>query len=410
MQTPPRGVTTSYGVEYARRCGNRAWAGRLKKFLLPFVIVLGPLVAAEGMLQVLAASSRSVAAALSVTPVRGFIADRALSWRGNPDYPVHDRLGFRNSSVPSKVQVVALGDSQTYGSNVRPSEAWPHALGDMGLGPSYNMAFPGGDHCRVFSYSEALPLKPRLIVEALYLGNDLVDSFTFVYNRDRLEQFKSPDEKTRQAVAEADRAEPWDDLPIADQSPVDREDDDPRDESPEPLEGVLRAHSKLYGLWHAAGRAYNYYRRHPERPEADDENDPLKDDDFVRFRGAYFSTVLTPNYRLPAVELDDPRIVEGMRITVEALSQMHQRSRAEGVDFAVLFIPTKELALADVVAAEQSRLPLEVAYQVTAEVRVREALRDRLEAHGIPLIDSLPALQALAADGVLPYSECETAT
>jgi hypothetical protein len=305
---------------------------------------LGSLVAAEGILQVLAASSRSVAAALSVTPVRGFVADRALSWRGNPEYPEHDRLGFRNSSVPSEVQVVALGDSQTYGSNVHPSDTWPHALGDMGLGPSYNMAFPGWGPLQSFLVlDEALQLKPRLIVEALYLGNDLVDSFTFVYNRDRLEQFKSPDEKTRQAVADANDAEPWDDLPIADQSPIDRQDEDARDEPPEPLEGVLRDHSKLYGLWHAAGRAYDYYRRHPERPEANDENDPLKDDDSVRFRGAYFSTVLTPSYRLPAVEMEDPRIAEGMRITVEALSQMRQRAHANGAEFAILLIPTKEL-------------------------------------------------------------------
>jgi len=290
--------------------------------------------------------------------------------------------------VPSEVQVVALGDSQTYGSNVRPSDTWPHALGDMGLGPSYNMAFPGWGPLQSFLVlDEALQLKPGLIVEALYLGNDLVDSFTFVYNRDRLEQFKSPDEKTRQAVADANDAEPWDDLPIADQSPIDRKDEDARDEPPEPLEGVLRDHSKLYGLWHAAGRAYNYYRRHSERLEENDENDPLKDDDFVRFRGAYFSTVLTPSYRLPAVDLEDTCIVEGMRITVEALSQMRQRAHANGAEFAILLIPTKELALADAVAAEQVRLPVDLEYQAADEVRMREALRDRFDAQGIPVID-----------------------
>jgi lysophospholipase L1-like esterase len=94
-----------------------------------------------------------------------------------------------------------------------------------------------------------------------------------------------------------------------------------------------------------------------------------------------------------------------MRITVEALSQMRQRAHANGAEFAILLIPTKELALADAVAAEQDRLPVDLAYQAAAEVRVREALRDRFDAQGIPVIDSLAALQELAANGVLPYSE-----
>src|SRR5881394_3687348 len=37
----------------------------------------------------------------------------------------HDAWGFRNRSVPESADVVALGDSHTYGNCAKRSEAWP---------------------------------------------------------------------------------------------------------------------------------------------------------------------------------------------------------------------------------------------------------------------------------------------
>jgi hypothetical protein len=379
----------------------------LKK-TLPFTLLLGLglLLAAEISLQILAAISRTVDAALSPTPVRGFVADRELSWRGNPEFPEHDGLGFRNASVPEQAEIIALGDSQTYGSNVSRDAAWPHQLNERAFGSSYNMAFPGwGPLQSYLILDEALTLRPRLIIEAIYFGNDLVDSFTFVYQRDRLEQFKSTDEDVRRALGDASDAQPWDDNPIANQSPVDREREIDPESSPSSPEEWIRESSRLYGLWSALGRAYDYYQRHPVRPEADEENDPLRDDDHIRFHGSAFDTVLTPTYRLPAVQLSDPRVEEGLRITVDALREMRQRSASSGADFQVLFIPTKELALADVVALELGSLPQDLAFYASAEERARMALHDSLADEHIPVIDTLPVLQQLAQDGTLPYSE-----
>ena len=40
----------------------------------------------------------------------------------------HDNWGFRNAKVPETAEIVALGDSHTYGNTARMNEAWPKVL------------------------------------------------------------------------------------------------------------------------------------------------------------------------------------------------------------------------------------------------------------------------------------------
>src|SRR5438874_11554843 len=146
-RTLTSGLSDGAGVRY----NNRGPGSRLlpapptlnKRLAFCVIMVIGVLLAAEAMLRVLALSSRSVNALLSADPVHSYLADRALLWRGNPEYPEHDRLGFRNPDVPSQVSIVALGDSQTYGARVSRDQAWPQQLQRAEKSPTYNMAFPG---------------------------------------------------------------------------------------------------------------------------------------------------------------------------------------------------------------------------------------------------------------------------
>jgi hypothetical protein len=56
------------------------------------------------------------------------ISDSDLTYRGNPLAPGNDANGFRNANIPSKAEIVAIGDSHTYGWGVHSDEAWPHEL------------------------------------------------------------------------------------------------------------------------------------------------------------------------------------------------------------------------------------------------------------------------------------------
>jgi hypothetical protein len=53
------------------------------------------------------------------------VPDERLIFRPNPAIPGHDSKGFRNPEVPPKAQIVALGDSQTYGTGIDAMDTWP---------------------------------------------------------------------------------------------------------------------------------------------------------------------------------------------------------------------------------------------------------------------------------------------
>lgn len=57
--------------------------------------------------------------------------DALLQHRIPPGSGGHDEWGFRNKSVPRSVDIVAIGDSQTYGISAKRTQAWPAVLGKM---------------------------------------------------------------------------------------------------------------------------------------------------------------------------------------------------------------------------------------------------------------------------------------
>lgn len=85
-----------------------------------------------------------------------------------------DAEGFRNDSVPGSHDIVALGDSHTYGSGVRSSESWPQQLARRTGRTVYNM---GVGSYGVYQYAAlfelALERRPRLVIIGLYPANDL---------------------------------------------------------------------------------------------------------------------------------------------------------------------------------------------------------------------------------------------
>ncbi len=103
-----------------------------------------------------------------------------------------DALGFRNSSVPNIVDVVAIGDSQTYGNNVIAQDAWPARLQEAlpSNNSVYNMSFGGWGAVQYFyMFAKALVFDPRVVVIAFYTGNDAVDSFLLVYGSETWSEF-----------------------------------------------------------------------------------------------------------------------------------------------------------------------------------------------------------------------------
>jgi hypothetical protein len=120
----------------------------------------------------------------------------------------------------------------------------------------------------------------------------------------------------------------------------------------------------------------------------------------TEFSNASSRTIFTPEYRLTALNLDDPRIREGLRISLEAIRRMQQLARRDGIRFVVLLIPTKEFVFSeqakDIAAPNYHTL-------VQNERRFWESVKSYLETHSIEFIDAVPPLKSELEAGAQPY-------
>lgn len=72
-----------------------------------------------------------------------YLDDPIMGARPNPRYSDHDTSGWRNAEALGQIDIIALGDSQTYGMGADRDHAWPQQL-SVDLGRSvYQIAFGG---------------------------------------------------------------------------------------------------------------------------------------------------------------------------------------------------------------------------------------------------------------------------
>jgi len=216
------------------------------------------------------------------------VDDERLGYRPNPLRPDHDRNGFRNPRVPRSVEVVALGDSQTYGTGVGSSDAWPRQLEAVGEATVYNMAFGGyGPVHSLLLWDEALGLEPTVVIEAFYGGNDLYDSFNLVYNLGQLPELKTEDPRKLDAVVAAEATEPIAER-VSRMFRMGVEPSGPAEDVHAVRSGPLRTwvadHAKIYGLLRRAG----YESTRKREPEPRRRRGGVEESD--RFRGSTAST------------------------------------------------------------------------------------------------------------------------
>ena len=360
------------------------------------LLLLGVLLA-EVTLQAATAVFPSVEARLSGLKPR-YVADPVLDVRGDPTLTDYDEAGFRNAARPPQATIVAIGDSQTEGSGVARQEAWPQQLASMAATDVYQMAFGsyGPGHYRAL-VDDALALQPDTIIVAVYTGNDLAGMYEWVYAKRRDAALRSTD---RAVLAEVDRAE-------RERGPIDRTWRDTRDAEKGLLgRPVLRwlrndveARSKLVALyeqltWRLSGRA--------EVPESasgsSDWDENLRTlagaphDLLFPYDDGTVRTVFTPSARLSAQDLSDPRIAEGLRMTLSSLERIAEICRGRARLF-VLLIPTKEMVFSRRVMDHGRGVPQAFTRVVEAERVIRERILRFLDERGIARIDAYELLR-----------------
>lgn len=326
--------------------------------------------------------------------VKYLLKDAHLSHRIAPGAKGHDANGYRNDAVPDRADIVALGDSQTWGVNAERREAWPQQLSKASGRGVYNMGVSGYGPVQYWALTgQALTFSPRVIVVGVYMGNDLYDVYKLAYTSDdytdlraadappelysetvgsRADELWNEEKRFHQEFGRGDPGALW--LWLGGHTAVGR------------LLGRAGWWPARADVWFEAGKAWAL--AHPDHGAVYEEGGTR--------------AVLTTAYRLTALDLDDPRLAEGLRITCEVLPRIKARAEAGGAKVLVLIIPTKESVFAGASAGKR----LDPVYErlVRMEAGARAAVEARCASAQVECVDTLPALVEAVRRGEEVYS------
>jgi lysophospholipase L1-like esterase len=301
-----------------------------------------------------------------------------------PPYTLnHDANGFRNDSVPAQVSIVTVGDSQTWGVNVDRVNGWPQQLGRISGRGVYDMSLPGYgpvQYCTLVQRS--FRLSPKVVVVALYLGNDMYDSYRIAY-----------------------KGESHSDLRVSENTSALMQDT----VGPKAIssQGEYLEFQRRYGILTGFGLSY-WSRAHSALGRALNKlllTSGVRDVDFEAAEewAAAFpeqgtvstttgtQTVFLTAYRLMGLDLDEPRIAEGLRITKALLPRMRNAADANGAKLLVLLIPTKESVYSEALSEKVQR-STRYAKLVEMEAKIRSELISTCQEQAIESVDALPVL------------------
>jgi len=283
-----------------------------------------------------------------------------------------DSWGFRNRRVPDNSDIVAIGDSHTYGNMARMEDAWPSVLERLSRQRVYNMGMGGYGPNQYFYLLEtkAIKLRPKTIVVGLYMGDDFENAFLITYGLDRWAFLRAlPEEKVNFDIWEDPPAPTWH----------------------KNIRGWLSRNSVVYQLiFHGPvlGRIQGDVRiRHA--PQVSERVTTLS------IPEKNVLEAFLPSNILRRLDQESESVLEGMRITFKLLAQMNEISRQHGAQFVVAVIPTKEMVFAEYLE-HNSNLPLSKVIDrlLSNERLARSKTFEFLKRSQILYIDTLPALRA----------------
>jgi hypothetical protein len=283
------------------------------------------LVALEGAVRVLMDPVNFLRPAMETDPI---LRRRIAAGSGG-----HDEWGFRNPSVPESAQIVAIGDSQTYGNTAAAEFSWPAWLARISEQSVYNLGLGGYGPWEYLHLlrTKAPDLDPETIVVGFYFGNDLWDSFRSVYTIDHWAGYRDP------ALVDAFNSEETSltTLPDLVEGGLEQGSGGKR------IRAWFRSNSMLYGMLTVA---FGDYLRPLEMRYLYRSNVGFT---LVNDKDGGLLTSLQPVPRLRGLDLENARIREGLRLAKVALAEIAAECQRQGRKFLIVLIPTKVNVFAD---------------------------------------------------------------
>jgi hypothetical protein len=300
------------------------------------------------------------------------IQDDVLGITIEPNSSGFDEWGFRNPSVPPAADVVAIGDSHTYGNTAAMEDAWPAVVArETGLSV-YNLGLGGYGPNQYYHLltTKGLKLHPKWVVCGLYMGDDFENAFLITYGLDYWSSLRrgqwdhvNPDiwGNTAPVVWGADIRN-W----LSEHSMVYR----------------LVFHGPLVGMMKEAIR----FRQTAEK------SDPYTTALTIEDRN--IREAFRPIGMAERLDQNSGPVREGMRITFELLKKMDQTCKERDCRLLVAIIPTKETVFSEYLEKNSSVHLYEALQKVIVNERAaRKVLIEFLDSAEIPYVDTLLALK-----------------
>lgn len=377
-----------------------------KKVAFRLMALVLAVLAVELLLSLAALSSSRISYLLTPPWLRAVVEpDEKLGHRMLPGYPGNDRRGYRNAEERDSCDVLVIGDSMTYGWAAPADKCWPRQLEARTGKTVYNMSCGAYGPCEYsVLLDRGLYLRPNTVIVGLYVGNDIAGAYVSVLVDKRAPELYPQDPAVLEEIKQADRSGTLRELAGRHfgTSPA-------LDSDVSPLRGWLSRSSRVYGLLRALYAAISQSPYLTQGEDADQH--PFETSGarpgYVAFDAEpRFRTVFQPpeGYVL-SMNLADPRIREGKRITEAVLLSMQTRLRAQSIRFMVLLIPTKYMVYRPLVERYRASVPASLFDLLEHETRLTAELEAFLRNHGIEYVDSAAALRAGFDRGQRPYPQ-----
>ena len=358
---------------------------------LSFVVSLALI---EGVLLILSRANVTV----TFPDTQELLDDPLLGKRTPPNAAGHDARGWRNESVLEQADIVAIGDSQTWGVNASLAETYPSVLSDLSGYSVYNMAQGsyGAVQYRILA-ERAIELSPQLVVIGMYFGNDFADAYSIVYGDYAYQALRDPSfdlSAVSQTIAERAQALLPDELTSINQPPAKSNSGD--------LSLWERMQSETYIGKFLTGLGVFKTLDTGESQRQIDLN-KLKVEAFPESLGYYhkdnIQTFFTPAYRQLVVDTRSPIIQEGIRLSKKEYAEIRDLLTTSNIELLIVLIPTKE----SVFAPSLESLSDSYSLLVEQEAQIRSEMIAFFDENDIAYLDTLSALQQALKDGILIY-------
>ncbi len=286
----------------------------------------------------------------------------------------HDAWGYRNKFIPTTADIVAIGDSQTYGISATANDSWPAILQKITGKSVYNLSL-GGYNPIQYSYlleNKAIKLNPSLIIVGFYYGNDLAETYSLVYTNDYWKDLRKPEFNIEQPKhnAATNTVKKNNIYKLKN------------------LKNWLGQNCMIFriAIRSGLGRIALFLEMKKDTPK--------KEISSIIDKKHNIYTSFIPQIRLPALDLDNPIIQEGLRLDLESFIKMNEFCEKENIQFLVALIPTKESVYSKYIENNTSINNSKIIDDLLAnERRVNELVKIHFKEHNIDYIDTLEPLK-----------------